>query len=75
MHQISSIFAATNLLSCKGIISRVLMDIVGFKFVISHEVAARLGKVLYYKICFNILTGQLLVWYTFLVLCFGNQFL
>ena len=51
------------------------MGIVGFKFDISHEVAARLGKVLYYKICFYILTGQLLVWCTFLVLCFGNQFL
>jgi hypothetical protein len=51
------------------------MDIVGFKFGISHEVAARLGKVLYDKICFYSLTGQLLVWYTFLVLCFANQFL
>lgn len=42
---------------------------------ISHEVAARLGKILYYKICFYSLTCQMLVWYIFLVLCFGGLFL
>ena len=48
------------------------MDIVGFKFGISHEVVARLGKILYYKICFYSLTCQMLVWYIFLILCFGE---
>jgi hypothetical protein len=75
LHQISSIFVASNLLSCEGVFSRVLMDIVGFRFDISHEVAARLEKILYYKICLYNLTCQMLVWYTFLVLYFGDQFL
>lgn len=71
MHQISSIFVASNLLSCEGVFSRVLMDIVGFKFGISHEVAACLGKFLYHKIFFYILTGQLLVWYIFMYCIFA----
>ena len=37
------------------------MDIVGFKFGISHAVAARLEKILYYNIYLYSLTCQMLV--------------